>query len=86
MPSTSPLFDAYSDSFKDEYGFRPRGAEADAFLALDTAGQEAALEKMWEGWRLATEAETARRNADIAKFRATVAATGLDPDKYMHLA
>ena len=79
-------FDAYSDAFKDWHGFRPRGGLAAAFLALDPAGQTAAIDAAHEGWRLETAREASRREADRVTFRAKVAALGLDPDKYMHLA
>ncbi|MGE3483448.1 MAG: hypothetical protein AB7L09_01825 [Nitrospira sp.] len=66
----------YSDLYKELRGFRPRHAFAtlaDASAALAVLYAEQA-------------AEGQRREAERGAFRVKLAALGLNPDKYMHLA
>lgn len=74
-------FSAYSDAFKDLYGFRPRGRVAELFLGATEAEQTEMLEQVYAD--LAEELERERKAK--AEFLEKVAACGLDPVKYAYL-
>lgn len=76
----------HSDVYKSHVGIRPRLDVVWAEVAKDPADFEAWLWAEVDRMdRQAREAE-ARKAAERVAFRAKVAALGLDPERYMHLA
>lgn len=75
------LFDAFSDTYKDLTGVRPRGRSAERFLSATEAEQEQMLSQLYEE----LEAELAHEREQRAAFAAKLTALGLEPTKYDYL-